>query len=306
LTISEENLVVSADERRRIVSMAYRMLGTVSDAEDAVQEGLVRWYRMGEPERAVVTNPSAWLMRVTSRVCLDVLGSARARRERYIGEWLPEPVGVDFFAGTAPARNQSLTMVAPGDPLERVTLGDEVSTALLVVLDTMTPAERVAFILHDVFAMPFDEIAETVGRSPAAVRHLASTARKKVRAQREQAAPRPDHDAVVHAFLRACEEGDLDALLMVLDPSVELRSDGGGFVSAARNPVFGERNVGRFLLGVLVKRPKMRMLEKRMPGGLGYEMVEDGRVIGVANLRVVGNAVRDVWIQMNPEKLRRW
>ncbi|MER6940954.1 sigma factor, partial [Nocardioides sp. NPDC000441] len=147
-------------ERRRLIALAYRLLGTVEEAEDAVQETYLRWYRLSDDERAAIDNPSGWLSRVTSRVCLDVLKSARSRRERYVGPWLPEPVRPGFLA-------------APEDPADRATLDDTVSTALLVVLDAMTPAERVAFVLHDIFAVPFGDIAGVVGRSPAAVRQLA-------------------------------------------------------------------------------------------------------------------------------------
>ena len=161
-------------ERRNLLGLAYRMLGTVSDAEDAVQESYVRWYRQTEAERAAIENPGAWLTRVASRVCLDMLGSARARRERYVGEWLPEPV---------PGASPIAASVAV-DPLDRVTLDDSVSTALLVVLESLTPAERVAFVLHDVFGVPFAEIAHAVGRTPDAARQLASQARRRVRARR--------------------------------------------------------------------------------------------------------------------------
>ena len=158
-------------ERRRLVALGYRLLGTLEEAEDAVQETYLRWYRLSEDERAAIGNPQGWLTRVASRVCLDVLKSARARREQYVGPWLPEPVPSDLLAGLA----------RPVDPADRATLDDTVSTALLVVLDAMTPAERVAFVLHDVFGLPFGEIAEVVGRTPAAVRQLATSARRGTR-----------------------------------------------------------------------------------------------------------------------------
>ncbi|WP_374315895.1 sigma factor, partial [Microbacterium sp.] len=151
-----DDVEVLEGERRNLLALAYRMLGTVTDAEDAVQETYVRWYRLTPDERAEIRNPGAWLTRVASRVCLDVLGSARVRRERYVGEWLPEPV-----PGESP-----IAASAPLDPLDRVTIDDSVSTALLVVLESLSPAERVAFVLHDVFGVPFAEIAETVGRTP--------------------------------------------------------------------------------------------------------------------------------------------
>ena len=159
----------------------------------------MRWYRLSEDQRAAIENPGAWLTRVAGRVCLDMLGSARARRERYVGEWLPEPLpATSAFAASA-----------ADDPLERMTLDDSVSTALLVVLESLTPAERVAFVLHDVFAMPFAEVAETVGRSPDACRQLASQARRHIRERRAGAASREAHDALAQAFAVACARGDL-------------------------------------------------------------------------------------------------
>ncbi|HYI54458.1 MAG TPA: sigma factor, partial [Microlunatus sp.] len=151
--MSEEQPPISEvmEERRRLLSLAYRMTGTIGEAEDVVQETYLRWYRLSEQERAAIRNPAAWLTRVASRVALDELTSARARRERYIGQWLPEPVPADLFAGTAPGAVSADT----ADPADRVTLDESVGTALLTVLEAMTPAERVAFVLHDVFAMPF-------------------------------------------------------------------------------------------------------------------------------------------------------
>ncbi|MGY0387922.1 RNA polymerase sigma factor SigJ [Nocardioides sp. WG-D5] len=280
-------------ERRRLIALAYRLLGTLEEAEDAVQETYLRWYRLTDDERAAIDNPSGWLSRVTSRVCLDVLKSARARRERYVGPWLPEPVRPGF-------------LVAPEDPADRATLDDTVSTALLVVLDAMTPAERVAFVLHDIFAVPFGDIAGIVGRSPAAVRQLAASARRRVAEQRDDVAPLPEHDDVVRAFVSATAGGDLGRLVTLLDPSVTLRSDGGGRVSAALNPIEGPEKVARFLLGVLTKRPTWTIRTEPTADGLGFTLVEDGAHRGVANLRVAGGRVTDVWIVLNPDKLARW
>lgn len=284
-------------ERRRLVSLAYRMLGTIAEAEDAVQETYVRWYRLGDAERAVIGNPQGWLTRVASRVCLDVLGSARYRRERYVGEWLPEPVPAQLFPGPNPAT---------GDPLDRVTLDESVSTALLVVMEAMTPAERVAFVLHDVFAMPFPEIALVVGRTPAAVRQLASSARRRVREHDAVGGDRREHDAVVRAFVRAAGTGDLAMLAALLDPSVVLRSDGGGVVSAARRPVVGIDAVARFLLGIARKNPGMAFAEEITGDGLAYRVDDGPGVRAVLNLRVRVGLVTDVWIQMNPGKLGTW
>ncbi|WP_430647408.1 sigma-70 family RNA polymerase sigma factor [Agromyces sp. GXS1127] len=324
-----DDLADVVDERRRLLALAYRMLGTTGEAEDAVQETYVRWYRMSDAERDAIANPAGWLTRVAGRVCLDLLGTARARRERYVGPWLPEPLPAGYFAAGTGAAATSAARRAAGpagaasaagaaggsvtaqpdaaaDPLERVTLDEAVSSALLVVLEAMTPPERVSFVLHDVFAVPFPEIAEIVGRSPAAVRQLASSARRRVAAERSRQVSRAEHDAVVAAFAAATQAGDLAALTRVLDPDVTLRSDGGGLVSAARKPVFGAENVARFLLGLLAKNPTDLVAPTATTDGTGFAVLRDGVVIGVVNLNVVAGRVADLWIVMNPEKLGAW
>ncbi|MGN6408853.1 MAG: RNA polymerase sigma factor SigJ [Curtobacterium sp.] len=299
---AREQLPDVFDERRRLISIGYRMLGTLAEAEDAVQETYVRWYRMTDAERAAITNPPGWLTRVMSRVCLDVLGSARARRERYVGEWLPEPVPVDLFTGTGSASD----LTATADPLDRVTLDDEVSTALLVVMESMTPAERVAFVLHDVFAVPFDEIATIVGRSSTAVRQLATSARRRVRDNDVNPRNRKQHDDVVLAFAAAVSGGDLAALTALLDPSVTLRSDGGGVVNAARRAVLGVSNVARFMLGTARKRPSLAFREQRTGDGVALAVTEGSQLLAIVNLKVRDGRITDVWMQVNPQKLTAW
>lgn len=213
-------------QRARLWGIAYRITGSVADADDAVQEAWLRWQALPDGEAA---NPQAYLTTVVSRICYDQLGSARARHESYVGPWLPEPV---------------ITAVGPED---RVTLDESVELALLTVLERLTPAERVSFVLHDVFAVTFPEIAEVVGRSPDAVRQLASRARKRVRAEvPRRSVDRGEQRRVVEAFLTAALEGDLDALTAVLDPEVVWHSDGGGKVTAARVPIVGQEKVARF------------------------------------------------------------
>ncbi|GAB3632456.1 RNA polymerase sigma factor SigJ [Microbacterium shaanxiense] len=283
-------------ERRRLLALAYRMLGTVADAEDAVQETYVRWYRQSDADRALIENPAAWLTRVASRICLDMLGSARARRERYVGEWLPEPLP----GGSA------IAAAVPVDPLEYVTLDESVSVALMVVLESLTPAERVAFVLHDVFAMPFTEIAETVGRTPDATRQLASQARRRIRERRAGAASREQHDAVARAFAAATTTGELSALIAVLDPNVVLRSDGGGKVSAAIRPVIGADRVARFLLGLPRLKPTAITEPTLTPEGLAFLVTIDGRADSVISVDVTGDRITDVYIVRNPDKLTLW
>ncbi|WP_309069529.1 RNA polymerase sigma factor SigJ [Microbacterium sp.] len=281
-------------ERPALRGLAYRMLGSLSDAEDAVQDAFLRWVRLSADQRAAIENPGAWMMRVTSRICLDMLGSARARRETYVGPWLPEPVP----AGADPG----LT----GDPLDRVTLDDSVSMALQVVLHTLTPAERVAFVLHDVFELPFAQIAATVGRSVDATRQLASSARRKVRSRTDDVAPRERHDEVAAAFAAATGAGDFAALVAILDPDVTLTSDGGGKVSAARRPVLGAVNVARFILGVLTQRPDVQVEPIATADGLGFIVSEHGVVDTVIVLGVRRDRVSDVWLVRNPDKLTSW
>ena len=293
-------------ERPRLLGMAFRMLGTMADAEDAVQEAYLRWHRLADDERQRIRMPAAWFTRVTSRICLDELGSARARREQYVGEWLPDPVpqerATELFGGL----EESLV-----DPLDRIEFDESVSTALLVVLESLTPAERVVFVLHDVFGLPFGEIAEAVDRKPDACRQLATSARRHVRERREGDVPTALHDEVVQAFVAAARGGDISALTAVLDPSVELRSDGGGLVSAARKPVRGALNVTRFLLGIMEKQPDTEVSARITGDGMALGFGPAGVVAGVLNLHVrlneSGDAqVTDVWIAMNPERLALW
>lgn len=301
-------------ERRRLLALGYRMTGTLADAEDIVQETYLRWYRLTEEERNAIVNPAGWLTTVAGRVALDLLGSARRRREQYVGEWLPEPVPVEVFSGATAARPGAtaarLGTTAHGhagaDPLDRITLDDDVSTALLVVLEAMTPAERVAFVLHDVFDVPFDEIAEAVGRSSAAVRQLAASARRHVCESRSAAVPRAEHDRVVRAFQDATRTGDVAALVRFLAPDVQLRSDGGGVVRAARNVVSGSDNVARFLLGIAAKNPHFAVEEQQFGDGLGLVFRDGATVHSVMNVQVDDGVISRLWIVLNPAKLTHW
>jgi RNA polymerase sigma-70 factor (ECF subfamily) len=281
------------DVRPRLLAVAFRLLGDAAEAEDAVQEAFVRWYRMSEAERADVREPAAWLTTVTSRVCLDLLGSARRRREAYVGPWLPEPL---------PAHSP---VVAPG-PEDAAVLGESVDLALLLALEALTPAQRVAWVLHDVFAVPFEQVADAVGRTPQACRTLASAARRALRSDRRVATSREEHARAVVAFQTACLTGDVNALVSVLDPSVVLTSDGGGLVSAARRPVRGADAVARFLLGLLARHPRFEVRPAEVGGRLVAVVAEDDAVDSVLALGVADGVVTDVWIVRNPHKLTAW
>ncbi|OZD59123.1 RNA polymerase sigma factor SigJ [Rhodococcus sp. 06-1460-1B] len=282
-------------ERSRLIGIGYRMLGSYSDAEDAASEALLRWYRLTDAERDAIDVPRAWLTRVVGRICLDLLGSARVRREHYVGQWLPEPV-------RALATGDDGT----SDPADRVALHESVGLALLVVLDSLSPAERVAFVLHDAFAIPFDDIANVLGRTPAACRQLASAARRRVHDDRRGPSAPDTHDRVVRAFVAAAAGGDLDALVALLAPDITLVSDGGGRVSAARNPVRGADRVARFVLGITVKSTDLDRLIESVNGLTGIVLRRHGVVTGVIGFRTDSAVVTDVWIVLNPEKLRHW
>ncbi|MGV8871119.1 MAG: RNA polymerase sigma factor SigJ [Rhodococcus sp. (in: high G+C Gram-positive bacteria)] len=284
----------AAEHRNHVIGVGYRMLGSYSEAEDAVQEAFVRWYRLSESERDAIDVPLAWMTRVVSRICLDVLGSARARREQYVGQWLPEPI---------PAH---VTSPSAADPADRVALDDSVSLALLIVMDTLGPAERVAFVLHDVFALPFDEIAITLDRSPAACRQLASAARTHVRTRHAHDSDPTEHDRLVRAFAAASGSGKIAALTAVLAPEIALVSDGGGKISAARNPVIGSDRVARFICGINAKSTELTGSIEPVNGASGIVFRRAGTVFAVIGFRTTGGVVANVWIVLNPDKLRHW
>jgi RNA polymerase sigma factor (sigma-70 family) len=288
-------------ERRQLINLAYRLLGSLAEAEDAVQETYARWYAMSARQQEAIESPGAWLTTVASRICLDLLGSARARRERYVGEWIPEPL-------PEPAEWAS---VRPGgtaiDPADRVTLDESVSMAFLVVLESMTPAERVALILHDVFGYPFAEVAEITGRTPAACRQLASSARRRIRASQPPATPTARQASVVRAFKRAWEAKDIDALIALLDPDATVTADGGGLASAALHPIEGGEQVARYVADLAGRVPgNMTFLERTVNGQPGLVAQQDGVTVTVFAFEVAGMRIKRIWAVRNPDKLRPW
>ncbi|GII86923.1 RNA polymerase sigma24 factor [Sphaerisporangium siamense] len=290
-------------ERRHLINLAYRLLGSLADAEDVVQETYARWYAMSRARQEAVRSPGAWLTKVAGRICLDLLASARARRERYVGEWIPEPLPDRTEWINRPSGGATAD---PPDPADRITLDESVNMAFLVVLESMTPAERVAFILHDVFCHSFAEVAEIVGRTPAACRQLASSARRRVRAAREPAAPAARHAGVVRDFKQAWEAKDIDALIGLLDPDATVTADGGGRVSALLHPIEGGARVARYAVDLAGRAPGLTLLERTVNGRPGLVLQHDGVISGVMAFDVVGDRVKHIWAVRNPEKLRPW
>jgi RNA polymerase sigma-70 factor (ECF subfamily) len=288
-------------ERGQLIGLAYRLLGSLADAEDAVQETYARWYALSAQQRLAIESPGAWLTTVASRICLDLLGSARARRERYVGEWLPEPLPDTTRWGDGALGHPA------ADPADRVTLDESVSMAFLVVLDTMTAAERVAFILHDVFRYSFAEVAEIVGRTPSACRQLASSARRRLRASRVPAAPAARQADIVRSFKDAWATKDIDALIGLLDPDATAIADGGGLVTARHDPIDGAEQIARHYLDIAGRAPdSVVILECTVNGQPGLVMQHDGVAVTVFAFGFDGDRIKYVWAVRNPEKLRLW
>jgi RNA polymerase sigma-70 factor (ECF subfamily) len=288
-------------ERRQLINLAYRLIGSLAEAEDAVQETYARWYAMSGPQQEAIESPGAWLTTVASRICLNLLGSARARRERYVGDWIPEPI---------PDRTEWLNGRADGgtiDPADRVTLDESVNMAFLVVLESMTPAERVAFILHDVFRYSFTEVAEIVGRTPAACRQLASSARRRLRAAQAPATPTAQHAEIVRNFKRAWEAMDINALIGLLDPDAAATADGGGLALTFLRPIEGGEQIAHAWVELASRATSnMTLLERTVNGQPGLVAQQDGVTVTVFAFDVAGDRIKHIWVIRNPEKLRPW
>jgi RNA polymerase sigma factor (sigma-70 family) len=282
------------NERRQLINLAYRLLGSLADAEDVVQETYARWYAQSRERRDAIESPGAWLTRVASRICLDLLGSARARRESYVGEWIPEPL---------PDRTE---WISSADPADRVTLDESVTMAFLVVLGSMTPAERVAFVLHDVFRFPFDEVAEIVGRTPVACRKLASSARGRIRAGEPPAVPAARQAGIVREFKQAWQAQDIDALIGLLDPDATAIADGGGIASAQVEPMAGGELIARSVAGFTAVLDGVTLLERTVNGQPGLVAQRDGVTVTVYAFGFAGDRIKYLWAIRNPEKLRPW
>ncbi|OZM82075.1 RNA polymerase sigma factor SigJ [Pseudonocardia sp. MH-G8] len=287
-------------ERRQLINLAYRLLGSLAEAEDAVQETYARWYAMSRQQQEAIESPGAWLMAVASRICLNLLGSARARRERYVGEWIPEPL--PDIAEWITRRGGTTA-----DPADRVTLDESINMAFLVVLESMTPAERVAFILHDVFRYSFAEVAEIVGRTPAACRQLAYSARGRIRKSPAPATPTAHQASIVREFKQAWEAKDIHTLIGLLDPDATAIADGGGLATAAPRPIEGGEQIARYYVDLASQAPRnATILERTVNGQPGLVAQQDGVTVTVFAFDIAGGRITHIWSVRNPDKLRPW
>ncbi|GAA0939898.1 RNA polymerase sigma factor SigJ [Nonomuraea longicatena] len=287
-------------ERPLLINVAYRLLGSMAEAEDVVQETYTRWYAMSPAQQQTIESPGGWLTKVATRICFDLLGSARVRRETYVGEWIPEPL---------PDRTE-WDNERPGstnvDPADRVTLDESVNMAFLVVLESMTPAERVAFILHDVFRYPFTEVAEIVGRTPAACRQLAFSARRRIDAAHVPTTPPARQAHIVRQFKQAWTAKNIDALIALLDPDATVTADGGGRVSTMLHPIEGAAQIARLLINLAGKLHDLTILERTVNGRPGLVAEQAGTIITVVAFDVEDDQITHIWAVRNPDKLRSW
>jgi RNA polymerase sigma-70 factor (ECF subfamily) len=275
-----------APHRRRLLALAYRMLGSRSDAEDVVQDAYLRFAGADD-----VHNAEAFLVTVVTRLCLDRLKSARAQRELYVGPWLPEPV-FDADGLSADAATE---------------LADDLSFALMLALDRLSPLERAAFLLHDVFDRPFSEVADMLGRSEAACRQLATRARRAVRDERPAPPARPDsHARLLAAFCEAAASGDISTLATLLREDAIAITDGGGRKTAALNPIRGAQKIIRFLIGIAGKNAgrDIRIVPMTINGAAGALLYLDGEVDHTLSMAIDGDRIAAIYIVRNPDKLR--
>ncbi len=290
MTVGEKKLLAARFEENRIhlQAVAFRMLGSLTEADDAVQE---TWLRLSGSDASDVENLRGWLTTVVARVCLDALRSRKSRSEEPLTALAPSPVNTE----------------QPSDPERETLLADSVGLALLVVLETLVPAERLAFVLHDMFALPFDEIAPILGRSPTAARQLASRARRRVQgADKVPQVDRARQREIVEAFLVAIRGGELDALLAILDPDVVLRADAGASPAGAPREIHGARAVTD---GVLLAKPsRMGARSARavlVNGAVGVVVAPRGRLLGVIGLTIVRERITEIALIADAERLRQ-
>lgn len=276
-------------ERGRMFGIAYRMLGSVREAEDVLQDAYLRWHGV---DHAKVENPSAYLVRLVTRLCIDTLRAARHRRTEYVGVWLPEPLV------------EAPDLAPTGDPEGMHELADELSLALLFVLERLTPTERAVFLLRESFDFSYRQIAEIVGKTEENCRQIERRARKRLaEGGRPVPADPEEHDRLLTRFLQATREGDVEGLLHLLADDVVAYSDGGGRVPSATRPVTGADRVARFMVGLVSKATRAEIRPATVNGRTGVVTYVDGRPHGVATLHVQDGKIRAVFIVTNPDKL---
>ena len=282
--MTEEQLASEfAEHRSVLVGAAYRVVGSVSDAEDVVQEAWLRWTGVDHDE---VRDTRAYLIRITTRLALNRLREQKARREQYVGPWLPEPLATD------------------DDPEAAVELADSVSMAMLVVLETLSPLERATFVLREVFDLPYDEIADTLGRSEPAVRQLAHRAREHVQArQPRHHVDKARHDEVTMRFMQAAGSGDFDQVVALLAPDAVLISDGGGKKKAALRPIHGADKIARWLFAVIAENPGFEIRMGTLNGEIAYIAYDGEAPDTVAFLKTEGGLINELYLIRNPDKL---
>lgn len=273
-------------ERGRLFGIAYRMLGSVREAEDVLQDAYVRWHGV---DHAAVENPGAYLARLVTRLCLDALKSAHARRVEYVGTWLPEP----------------LVGAGGDDPAAVQELADDLSLAFLLLLERLTPVERAVFLLRESFGFSHREVAGVVGKTEENCRQIERRARRKMAEERRPAPADPaEHDRLFAGFLRAVREGDVEGLVGMLAEDAVAYSDGGGRARAALNPVHGADRVARFLVGIAGKAaPGWEVRLAPVNGRTGMVVVAEGRPQGVLAVQVEEGRIRGVYVVVNPDKL---
>jgi RNA polymerase sigma-70 factor (TIGR02957 family) len=274
--------------RSLLFTVSYELLGSAADAEDTVQETWIRWDGIGPDGRAEVADPRAYLVRIVSRLALNRLRTLARRKEDYVGEWLPEP------------------LLTTPDVAEDLELAENVSLAMLTVLETLTPTERAVFVLREVFDLPFDEVAAAIGKSPPAVRQIAHRARSHVAARRPRmAVDRTEQQRAVDRFLAALRTGDLQGLMDALAPDAVLIADGGGVVTAVRQPVLGAKKIVNLLSGFARLAPGAVVEPVLLNGAPGARILLDGAVDTVIGFAFEGGRISRVFAVRNPDKLHR-
>ena len=289
-----------AGERSRLLDIAFRMLGSSAEAENAVDATMTLWAAVSGGQRARIESRREWLTEILARTCFEHLRQARTEREHYVGEWLPEPIPHPHSEGEL-----------DGEPdaegrLDRVSLDESLNMLLLVVLETLTPEQRVAFILHDVFGVPFDGIADVVGRTPDSTRQLAHAARHLIQQRKADRVPRNRHRAIVLELLAGCETGDEERIKAVLHPEITIVIDGGGKVDAAETPVQGIDQVARLLTQHFTGACETTASERSVNGHAGLVFRQAERVVAVLSANLKSGQIVDLWVVVNPDKLRHW